>query len=178
MADDSDKALAIANESLAAFQHHYARALTAGMRRKLGLFTEDEDDAALAQDLLHAMAEAQADFTQTFRALDPETDDARPQFPDPAKYDAWAPRWRRRLAGEPQDAATRRAAMRLANPAYIPRNHRVEATLAAAVEREDFAPFEELLKVLARPFEERPEFAAYAEPPAPDQRVCQTFCGT
>ena len=75
-------------------------------------------------------------------------------------------RWRERLAREPQDAATRRAAMQAANPAYIPRNHRVEAALAAAVERDDFAPFEELLKVLARPFEERPEFAAYAEPPA------------
>jgi uncharacterized protein YdiU (UPF0061 family) len=68
--------------------------------------------------------------------------------------------------------------MRSANPAYIPRNHRVEAALAAAVEREDFAPFEELLKVLARPFEDRAEFTAYAEPPPDDQRVCQTFCGT
>ena len=87
-------------------------------------------------------------------------------------------RWRERLAREPQDVAGRRAAMRAANPAYIPRNHRVEAALAAAVEREDFAPFEELLKVLARPFDDRPEFAAYAEPPPEDQRVCQTFCGT
>ena len=68
--------------------------------------------------------------------------------------------------------------MRQVNPIYIPRNHRVEAALAAAVEREDFGPFEELLKVLARPFEERVEFAAYAEPAPADQRVYQTFCGT
>jgi uncharacterized protein YdiU (UPF0061 family) len=99
-------------------------------------------------------------------------------FKKPEAYDAWAVRWRERLAREPQDAAVRRAAMRSANPAYIPRNHRVEAALAAAVEREDFAPFEELLKVLARPFEDRAEFAAYTEPPPDDQRVCQTFCGT
>ena len=69
-------------------------------------------------------------------------------------------------------------AMRLVNPAYIPRNHRVEAALAAAIERDDFMPFEELLKVLSRPFDDRAEFAAYAEPPLPEQRVCQTFCGT
>ncbi len=101
-----------------------------------------------------------------------------PLFKNPDAYDAWAVRWRERLAREPQDAAARRLAMRSANPAYIPRNHRVEAALAAAVEREDFAPFEELLKVLARPFEDRAEFASYAEPPPADQRVCQTFCGT
>ena len=179
LADDNDKAVAIANESLNTFQDRYADSLMAGMRRKLGLFSEDEGDAALAQDLLHAMAEAEADFTQTFRALDPESDAAaRPLFSKPDTYDAWAVRWRQRLASEPQDAAERRAAMRLVNPAYIPRNHRVEAALAAAIEHDDFAPFEELLKVLSRPFEDRAEFAAYAEPPLPEQRVCQTFCGT
>jgi uncharacterized protein YdiU (UPF0061 family) len=179
LADDTDKALAIANESLAAFQARYAQALLAGMRRKLGLGTEQEDDASLAQDLLNAMAGGQADFTATFRQLDPETDDkVQPLFADPAAYDAWAVRWRERLAREPQDAAARRAAMQAANPVYIPRNHRVEAAIAAAVEREDFAPFEELLKVLARPYEERAEFAGYAEPAPPDQGVYRTFCGT
>ena len=68
--------------------------------------------------------------------------------------------------------------MHQANPAYIPRNHRIEAALAAAIEREDFGPFEELLKVLARPFEERAEFAAYLEPAPADQGVYRTFCGT
>jgi serine/tyrosine/threonine adenylyltransferase len=176
---DTDKALAIANETLATFQARYGRALMAGMRRKLGLFTEDEGDGALAQDLLNAMAEAEADFTKTFRALDPESDDrARPLFADPAKYDAWAARWRERLAREPQDVAVRRTAMQSVNPVYIPRNHRVEAVLAAAIEREDYGPFEEFLKVLAQPFEERAEFADYAEPAPADQCVYRTFCGT
>jgi serine/tyrosine/threonine adenylyltransferase len=179
LADNTDAALAIANESLGAFQQHYAQALIGGMRRKLGLFTEEEGDGALAQDLLNAMAEGEADFTLTFRRLDPELDaGVLPLFKNPDAYDAWAARWRERLAREPQDTASHRAAMRSANPAYIPRNHRVEAALAAAVERDDLAPFEELLKVLALPFEDRAEFAAYAEPPPEDQRVCQTFCGT
>ncbi|MBM3649584.1 MAG: YdiU family protein [Alphaproteobacteria bacterium] len=179
LADDTDQAVAIANESLAAFQDHYGRALMAGMRRKLGLFDEEEGDAALAQGLLDAMAEAGADFTKTFRGLDPESDDkVEPMFADVAKYGAWAVAWRQRLARKPRDAATRRAAMQAVNPAYIPRNHKVEAALAAAIEHENLAPFEELLAVLARPYEERASLADYAEPAPPAHAVYRTFCGT
>jgi uncharacterized protein YdiU (UPF0061 family) len=68
--------------------------------------------------------------------------------------------------------------MRAANPAFIPRNHLVEAALKAAVEREDFGPFEDLLEALSRPYEDRPGLERYAAPPAPEERVLQTFCGT
>ena len=182
--DDTDAALAQANESLSTFSTHYPRALIAGLRRKLGLFSEREGDAALAQDLLNAMAQGHADFTLTFRRLcdaaaDPAADGrVQSLFDNPAAFDTWLPRWRQRLADEPQDGSTRRAAMQAVNPAYIPRNHRVEAALAAAVDQGDYGLFEELLTVLSRPYEERPEFSAYAEPPPADQRVYRTFCGT
>jgi uncharacterized protein YdiU (UPF0061 family) len=155
-----------------------------GLRRKLGLFTGREGDAALARDLLKAMAENRADFTLTFRRLsdaaaDPAGDEAvRRLFADPSAYDGWAARWRERLGQESPDGATRRAAMCAVNPAFIPRNHRVEAVIEAAVERSDFAPFDELLTVLSKPYEDQPAFARYADPPAPHERVCQTFCGT
>ena len=68
--------------------------------------------------------------------------------------------------------------MKSVNPAFIPRNHRVEAVIEAAVNRDDFAPFEELLTVLSRPYEDQPAYAGYADPPEPHQRVVQTFCGT
>jgi uncharacterized protein YdiU (UPF0061 family) len=68
--------------------------------------------------------------------------------------------------------------MRAASPAYIPRNHLVEAALEAAVEREDFRPFEALLDVLADPYTERPGLDRFARPAAPDERVLRTFCGT
>jgi len=68
--------------------------------------------------------------------------------------------------------------MHSANPVYIPRNHRVEAALAAAIDHRDLRPFEELLDVLARPYEERPHYADYAEPPPANARVYRTFCGT
>ena len=76
------------------------------------------------------------------------------------------------------DPAERRVAMRAVNPAYIPRNHRVEAVIRAAEDRDDFGPFEELLTVLSKPFEDQPAFAPYAEPPQEHERVRQTLCGT
>jgi uncharacterized protein YdiU (UPF0061 family) len=90
----------------------------------------------------------------------------------------WLGSWRARLAREPHEGGERAAFMRRVNPCYIPRNHRIEAVIDAAVERGDFAPFEELSEVLARPYEERGEFSAYEKPPLPDERVLRTFCGT
>ena len=68
--------------------------------------------------------------------------------------------------------------MRRVNPAFIPRNHRVEQIIGAAIERADLAPFEELLKVLSQPYQEQPGFETYAAPPRPEERVLRTFCGT
>jgi uncharacterized protein YdiU (UPF0061 family) len=130
------------------------------------------------------MAKNRADFTLTFRrlgdaALDPAGDaEVRSLFADPSAYDEWAARWRQRTSDEPQTAIERRAAMRSVNPAFIPRNHRVEAVIEAAVNRDDFGPFETLLTVLSKPYQDQPDFAGYADPPEPHQRVLQTFCGT
>jgi len=182
--EDQEKAISEAQSALAEFAEVFNAAYQAGLRRKLGLFTARESDQALAQDLLDAMAKNQADFTLTFRKLSDAAlgldhdSEVRQLFADPAAYDEWAARWRRRTADEPQDAATRRTAMRAVNPVFIPRNHRVEAVIEAAVNRDDFALFEELLTVLSKPYEDQPALSAYAEPPQPHQRVLQTFCGT
>ena len=93
-------------------------------------------------------------------------------------YDAWAARWRSRLTRESRRPRERAEAMRRVNPAFIPRNHRVERALDAAVEHEDFSLFEELLTVLSRPYEDQEAFASYAIPPRAEERVLQTFCGT
>ena len=68
--------------------------------------------------------------------------------------------------------------MKRANPAFIPRNHRVEEAIVAAVRRNDFEPFELLADALATPYDDHPEVAQLADPPAPEQRVRRTFCGT
>jgi serine/tyrosine/threonine adenylyltransferase len=182
--EEQETAIAEAQVLLGEFAEKFTAAYQAGLRKKIGLFTERDGDEALVQDLLDAMAKNQADFTLTFRylsdaALGPEGErQVRPLFADPATYDDWAVRWRQRISDEPEAPAVRRTAMRAVNPAFIPRNHRIEAVIAAAVGRDDFTPFEELLTVLSMPYEDQPAFAAYAEPPEPHQRVLQTFCGT
>jgi len=153
-------------------------------RRKLGLLTQREGDAELGRELLQAMGTNGADFTLTFRRLSDAASghedgaDVRSLFANPAAYDEWVPRWRHRLEQEPTDPATRRLAMLAVNPAFIPRNHRVEAVVRAAIDEGDFAPFHELVTVLSNPFEAQPAFARYMDPPADHERVLRTFCGT
>ncbi|HLI99483.1 MAG TPA: YdiU family protein [Bradyrhizobium sp.] len=184
LSDDKDKAVEQAEILLAGFIGKFTAAYQSGLRQKIGLFSEQDGDEALVQDLLDAMAKNRADFTLTFRYLCAAAEDkgsdpsVRELFADPNAYDEWAARWRVRLGVDPQRPAARAVKMRAVNPAFIPRNHRIEAAIEAAVARDDFAPFEELLTVLSKPYDDQPEFAEYGKPPAPEQRVLQTFCGT
>jgi uncharacterized protein YdiU (UPF0061 family) len=169
-----------ATDALSAFGPAFEAAYLGGLRHKIGLRSERDGDVDLTQDLLTLMAADSADFTLTFRRLcgaaeGPAGDAAvRALFKDTASYDAWAERWCVRLAAETEPATF----MRTVNPAFIPRNHMVEAALAAAVERADFQPFEDLLGVLSRPYRDDPMLDRYATPPKDEERVLQTFCGT
>ncbi|UAB90155.1 YdiU family protein [Ruegeria sp. SCSIO 43209] len=140
-------------------------------RAKIGLVRAEEGDLEMISDLLTRMAQNQADFTNTFRALG--SDRARDQFADPAAFDEWAKGWQERLAREdaPLDV------MDAANPAFIPRNHRVEQMIQAAVQG-DYAPFNRLNEVLSRPYEDQPDSADLMRPPAKNEVVHATFCGT
>jgi uncharacterized protein YdiU (UPF0061 family) len=183
-AGGDEAGLAAAKEALAAFGPQFDEAYSAGMRRKLGLATERPGDTLLVEDLLERMAANRADFTLTFRRLcdaaaTPEADETvRMLFDDPCAYDAWATAWRLRLEEEPGSDQARAATMRAVNPAFIPRNHRVEEALQAAVQRQDFHPFEQLLDVVSRPWEDRPDLERYATPASPEETVSRTFCGT
>ena len=183
LGNDQDAGLASAQEALAAFGPRFEAAYFGGLRRKVGFETEQEGDTALIQDLLARMAENAADWTLTFRRLcdaaaGPDGDAAvRTLFADGGAYDGWAAGWRARLAAEPAPPPARASAMRRANPAVIPRNHLVEATLAAALQG-DLGPFEALLDATAQPFEDRPGFEQYALPPTQADPSYRTFCGT
>ena len=183
LSDSEEDALAQGRDALGTFAPTFHAAHLGGFRNKLGLTAEHDDDLALVQDLLDRMAASKADFTLTFRRLcdaaaGPEQDrGVRDLFIDPTAFDDWAERWRSRLGRETEAAPTRRAAMRAVNPAYIARNHRVEDAIASAIEG-DFAPFETLGLVLSKPYDDQPEFAAYADPPPFDSGTYRTFCGT
>ena len=184
LAEDKDAAVKEAQEAIDAFAAGFETAYAAGLSRKLGLFRPRPDDLSLAQDLLERMAHNGADFTLLFRRLcnaaaSPHGDaGVRSLFSDPSSFDDWAVRWRHRLTEEGGEANGRRAAMRAANPAFIPRNHLVEEAISAAVNIGDFQPFESLLTVLSMPYEDQPAFTRYVDPPQSDQVVHQTFCGT
>ena len=176
LAETDDAAVEIAKDALSGFAPRFQAAYDAGLCRKLGLSAASEQGIELAHGLLARMAGTGADFTRSFRAL--ASGSARDEFSDPQVFDSWAEDWRAALAADPMDQAARPAALRAANPAFIPRNHQVEAAIAAAVDHGDFAPFARMLTVLARPFDDQPEFASYALPPVEGERVLATFCGT
>jgi serine/tyrosine/threonine adenylyltransferase len=182
LSDDPRKAREAAEAVLGGFAPRFEATLHSGLRRKIGLFTEREGDLTLVQDLLETMAHNGADFTLTFRRLaeaaEGRYEPVRSLFIDPTAFDSWAVRWRERLKHEPDDADLRRITMQAVNPAFIPRNHRVEGVIEAAVQQSEFGPFEEIRTVLEQPYEDQPTFARYAEPPEPHERVLQTFCGT
>ncbi|MBK5966154.1 hypothetical protein CCR95_19230 [Thiocystis minor] len=181
IAEDAESAREEAQAAIDAFGQRFERAYRECFRAKLGCMETHEDDADLLGSLLQAMAESGADFTNTFRALcDAVAGTDVPVRARPgavALPDVWLRRWRARLAREEVSPVARAARMRNVNPAVIPRNHRVEEALDAAVEG-DLEPLEALLDVLASPWDERPEMASYTRPPAPHEVVQQTFCGT
>ena len=64
------------------------------------------------------------------------------------------------------------------NPSIIPRNYKVEEALEAASTNNDLEPMNKLLEILAKPYDDHLEMAAYQLPPAPSEQIYQTFCGT
>lgn len=184
ISDKEDEAVALAMERLQTFPAFYDAAVLRLWRSKLGLVSEEPDDALLMRDLLERMAANHVDYTLFFRRLcdsaaDPRADEAAAAlFDTPGAFMHWAEAWRHRLAAERTSPAERAAAMRKANPAFIPRNHRVEEALEAAMSRGDLAPFETLVRVLAKPYEDQPDAAHLAEPPGAEQHGYKTFCGT
>ncbi|WP_075290174.1 protein adenylyltransferase SelO [Pararhizobium arenae] len=182
--DDTEKAVEAANDILADYGRVFQTHWLDGMRRKIGLATSEDGDLALVQDLLARMNEGDADFTLAFRRLsavaenDAAEEDFASTFRDPATIGPWLSAWRNRLTREDTSREERASDMRTVNPAFIPRNHRIEEVIKATVEDGDVSLFEALLEVTSRPYEDQPTFAAYAEPPKPGEEVLRTFCGT
>ena len=175
--EEQDQAVRLAQEAISAFPEIFLRYRLAGIRAKLGLFNEESADLELIKELLTCMQQNHADYTNSFRELTAETAADSPLFRD-AAFLQWQRRWQERLARQPQTAEESRTLMRAHNPAVIPRNHRVEEALEAAVERGDFTVMAKLLEVLSRPYAERAEDDDYRLPPEPSTQCYQTFCGT
>lgn len=182
---DEQAAIGLAQAAVDRFPVLHGARRLARFAPKLGLRTPAEGDLALVDDWLEALQTGGADFTLAFRALGdlPDAVDLeaegklRALFTSTDALDPWLARWRARLSTQGLPEEDRRALQHGANPAFIPRNHRVEEAIDAA-ESGDLAPFERLVGVLARPFHDQPEAEDLARPAAPHEAVTQTFCGT
>lgn len=166
MGEDRDAAIAAATASVHGFAPKYQAAWLRRFGEKLGL-RDNPQIQPLAEELLTLMAGQRADFTRVFAGL--ASDAARDKFTDPALFDDWVQRWRTQRPDP--------ALMSLANPRRIPRNHRIEEMIAAAVAG-DMAPFQRLFDAVTHPREDRAEWKDLADAPRPDECVHQTFCGT
>jgi serine/tyrosine/threonine adenylyltransferase len=175
-----EAAIVIAQDIISRFPGRFEQHWLDGMRLKLGLATAKEQDQALIASLLKLMHQHQADYTNTFRSLCAlaERPGEHGSLPETDDFNDWLQHWQARLMQEKSGPQQRAQAMRQVNPAYIPRNHRVEQALSAAVEYQDFSKFEALLEVLSEPYHERPEWQDYQRPPKAEELVQQTFCGT
>lgn len=174
--ENQAKAVQVAQDALSRFGELYYRNWLAGMRAKLGLFGEEADDVALMEELLNLLQKHRADYTNTFLALtfDQQRDEALFAAPE---FAAWQEKWQaRQKRHAPSDDAVRQW-MKASNPALIPRNHRVEAALEAAVQEGDYSVLERLVAALADPYAHSPEQAEYATLP-PDSGPYRTYCGT
>jgi uncharacterized protein YdiU (UPF0061 family) len=179
---EQERAVALATDVINAFASRYEHHWLSGMRIKLGLFSENEGDEHLAYGFLAAMEGKSIDWTLAFRyladAAEGQHERIRALFANAPDFDSWHTEWQSRLARESVAAADRAQSMRRVNPAFIPRNHRVEEALSAATQHSDYAPFERLLEILAHPFDDQPESAAFAEPAPQGPEPYRTFCGT
>jgi serine/tyrosine/threonine adenylyltransferase len=175
---EQEKALALGEEAIATFPERYERYWLSGMRAKLGLFTEETEDVSLIQTLLTWMHQNQKDFTNTFRVLSSETLQEAPFFEEKGFAD-WHAQWQARLARQPESSEDVGRLMRAHNPAVIPRNHRVEEALTAAVEQGDFSVMQRLLTILTAPYADlKTRDNEFCQPPELGGPAYKTFCGT
>ena len=172
-----DQAIALAEEAIHSFPGIYQAHWTDGMRKKLGLFTDEAEDSELIEALLAWMHKHHADYTNSFRALASEALPEDAVFRN-AEFIAWHARWQARLSRQSRPMNKVFCLMRSNNPAIIPRNHFVEEALSAASERGDFSPIHQLLAAVTNPYDDMSEYSDYRTPPTPSERVYQTFCGT
>lgn len=171
--ENQDQAIKLAQDSISNFNVIFNNNWLSGMRAKLGIFNQEKQDESLIHDILSLMKSQSSDYTNTFRALTLGMDEETVIFGTPL-YD----QWKARLERQEESIDDSHNLMRRSNPSIIPRNHRVEAALEAAVKRGDYSVMDGLLNVLSSPYEYSPEQYEYCKPSEISKQPYKTYCGT
>ncbi|MCR6852958.1 YdiU family protein [Paenibacillus jamilae] len=175
--EDEEEALKIAQDEISKFSVQYEKQWFLGMKKKLGLFSNEEQDHSLIEQLLKMMEKYKADYTNTFRSLTLDAIENTALFESP-EFKEWYKLWQSRLDRQEQLKENAYEMMKNNNPSIIPRNHRVEEALEAAVTNDDYSVMEKLLEALSNPYAYSTDQEEYCAPPAPTNRPYRTFCGT
>jgi serine/tyrosine/threonine adenylyltransferase len=176
--DVQKKAIEIAKDELEKFSELYFNEYLAGMRKKLGLFNEENEDETLILDLLVMMQKYHADYTNTFRSLTLDrTNECEIKLFNEKEFKDWYHKWHERLSRQTPSKEESYLLMKQTNPSVIPRNHRVEEALEAAI-KGDYTVMDQLLTVLEEPYAYTPEQEAYTTLPEKTNLPYQTYCGT
>lgn len=175
--DNREQAVTLAEDAISDFAKIFHHHWLAGMRAKLGIFNEEQEDESLIEELLNIMQKHRADYTNTFRALTLNKLEDTVLF-STEEFTQWHEQWQARLDRQQESQDSSHQLMRSSNPAIIPRNHRVEEALEAAVEREDYRVMEQLLEVLSNPYAYSTEQEMYSTLPEESNCSYRTFCGT
>lgn len=176
---NQNEAIKIAQDAILSFNQLYHYNWMRGMRAKLGIFNEEQQDEFLVEELLSMMQKYQADYTNTFRelTLDKWAHSNMALF-SAEEFVKWYKLWQERLSRQQQSKESSYQLMRNSNPAIIPRNHRVEEALEAAVKQGDYTVMERLLNALSNPYAYSPEQDEYSMLPSQSSCGYRTFCGT
>lgn len=175
--ENEEQAVKLAEDAISDFIELYHSNWITGMRGKLGIFDEEPEDEALIEDLLSMMHKYGADFTNTFRALTLDKLEDTVIF-GTTEFTKWHQLWQERLSRQQESKTSVKKLMQSSNPAVIPRNHRVEEALEAAVNHGEYSVMENLLDVLSNPYEYSDKQAEYSKQPKKSECPYKTFCGT
>ena len=175
--ENSDKAVKIAEDCLADYTRIYYDSWYNGMRRKLGLFFKEEEDKSLINNLLEIMKKYKADYTNTFYNLTIDNMNGMDMFKS-TDFKEWYKLWQERLKRQNNSQEDCVKLMESSNPSIIPRNHRVEEALSAAVRNNDLSVMNSLLKRLKNTYDYSEVDDYYTQLPQKTGCKYKTYCGT
>jgi uncharacterized protein YdiU (UPF0061 family) len=175
--ENQDAAVEMATDAINGYPAVFQSCWIDGMRKKLGLQSEEDGDVELIEQLLDWMQEASADFTKTFDDLSTDHRRRDDLYRD-EQFQSWHARWRGRVDRERSDPLSSEELMRSVNPSVIPRNQRVEEALRAATRDNDLSVMERLLAAMQSTYERDEKYADMRSPPPSGQSPYCTFCGT
>jgi uncharacterized protein YdiU (UPF0061 family) len=175
--ENKEQSVMMAQDAVNEFSDIYKGHWLKGMRAKLGIFNEEDEDETLVNELLDLMYRYHEDFTNTFRLLTLEKYEET-IMGGTNEFSNWLERYKSRLSRQQENSEESKELMKNSNPSIIPRNHRVEEALNAAVNNGDYSVMERLMEVLSKPYAYTDDQLEYTKLPKEKNTCYKTYCGT